>query len=178
MIQRIGDFQNLLARLETWLARHRRRFLKGLCPGAGGAELAALEKQLGIAVPPELRLLLGWHDGQSDDFIGKFEENWQLMSATAIAAAKQELDAGTATTGWQKSWVPFLDNDAGDYVCLDTALVDVPVREFWLGKSDHPIVATSLYVWLQDFVDQVEQGKYREEPERGAFMLQKRGQDL
>src|SRR4029077_6367440 len=131
-------------RLETWLARHRPHFLAGLRPGASAVLLAALEKQLGGPLPLELRLLLSWHNGQSEDFAGKFEEDWQLMSSDAIAAATKELATEAATTGWQKAWLPFLDNDAGDYLVLDASGSAVPVREFWLGSKEHPIVAASL----------------------------------
>jgi cell wall assembly regulator SMI1 len=170
MFQNGERIKALLIRLEIWLAQHRRRFLAGLRPGASSVELAALDRQLGFAAPAELRLLLAWHNGQSEDFIGKFEEDWQLMSSTAIADARKELDAEAAHTGWQKSWVPFLDDDAGDYLFLDTNENTVPVREFWLGNKDHKAVAPCLARWLADFVQHVEQGKYREEPERGTFV--------
>jgi cell wall assembly regulator SMI1 len=164
----ISRIKTALSRLELWLAAHRRRFLDGLRAGASRAELDELDRQLGFAAPPELRLLLGWHNGQSEDFVGKFEEDWQLMSSAAIAAASQELEA--STSGWQKGWLPFLDNDAGDYRFLDTTVTPAPVREFWLGKSEHKIVASSLTAWLEVFVDHVEKGDYREDPERGTFM--------
>jgi cell wall assembly regulator SMI1 len=162
--------KDLLTRLEAWLAKHRRRFLAGLRPGASTAELATLDKHLGFAAPPDLRLLLAWHNGQGEDVIGKFEEDWQLMSSTGIAAAKGELDAAAAATGWQNSWVPFLDNDAGDYRCLDSTSPGIPVRDFWLGNKDQPTVAPSLRAWLTDFVHDVEKGVYEEEPERGTFI--------
>jgi cell wall assembly regulator SMI1 len=163
-------FKGCLARLEKWQAKHRRRFLAGLRPGASAAELAALEQDLGLAAPVELRLLLAWHNGQSDDIVGKFQEDWQLMSTTAIAEARKELDVESARTGWQKSWLPFLDDDAGDYLVLDTSARPAPVREFWPANPEHRVVAPSLGEWLDDFVTHVEKGEYVEDSERGTFM--------
>jgi cell wall assembly regulator SMI1 len=162
-----GRFQRLLTRLETWLAKHRPRFLAGLNPGASAAELKTFEKELGRPVPAALWLLLAWHNGQREDFIGKFEEDWQLMKADSVAAAKRELDAEPAAAGWKRSWVPFLENDAGDYLFVDD---QGKVGEFLLGNKEHPVVAESLQQWLTAFVDAVEKGHYREEEERGRFM--------
>jgi cell wall assembly regulator SMI1 len=164
----------LLTRLETWLKKHRRHYRKGLLPGADPSELATLEKKIGMALPAALKALLTWHNGQSSDTISRFEDQWSLMSSAQIGEAKHELDADAAEsqpkTGWQPSWIPFLDNDAGDYVCLDTSQPGAPVREFWLDQAEHPVVAPSLDAWLADRIAAMERGEYHEDPERGTFI--------
>lgn len=165
-----SDITPLLARLEKWLATHRPRYLKGLQPGAKKATLDALEKTLGLKLPDSLRSLLAWHNGQGEDFIGCLEESWILMSTDQIAAAKPDLDAEAADTGWQTAWIPFLDDDNGNYGCLDTSQPEAAVREFWVGNADHPVVAAALAAWLEDFVTALERGDYREDPERGAML--------
>jgi cell wall assembly regulator SMI1 len=162
----------LLTRLEAWLARHRRHFLEGLAPGATPAELEDLQRRFGVPLPASLRALLAWHNGQTPETLARFEADWSLMSAREIADAKQELDAQAAggATGWQAAWVPFLDNDDGDYVCLDTAQPGAPVREFWQDRREHPVVAPSLEAWLEDKVTAMERGAYHEDPERGSFL--------
>ncbi len=158
-----------LARLDDWLARHRARFHAGLLPKASAAEVEALEKGLGTTVPQELRALLAWHNGQNPDVVGAFEQSWNLMSASQIADAKKELD-GAAPSGWQRAWIPFLDDDAGNYVVLDTSGPDHPVREFWQGCGEHPVVAKSLAAWVEAFASAVQSGDYHEDPERGNFL--------
>ncbi len=153
---------DLLARLERWLKKHRRRYAAGLRPGADAAALASLE-------PPELRDLLAWHDGQGEDFVGHFEQDWDLMSAADIRAAKQELDADPPA-GWQSSFVPFLADDNGDYLCLDTSQTPAPVRAVWQGRKEAETAAPSLAAWLADFVTAVERGEYVQDPERGTFL--------
>jgi cell wall assembly regulator SMI1 len=158
----------LLARLDQWLAQHRKRFHKNLQPGASAAQLQALDKALGKPAPGGLRTLQAWHNGQGDDFVGYFENHWLLMSTTTIAAAKQELDAG-AVDGWKKEWIPFLDDDGGDFLVLDTSEAEPPVLAFYLGKPKAAKVAASLEAWLADFVGAVEATHYLEDPERGTF---------
>jgi cell wall assembly regulator SMI1 len=158
----------LLGRLERWLGQHRRKFLKSLPPGATPKELDELQGCLGIPLPVELRSLLAWHNGQGEDFIGRFEGDWLLMSCRNIAATWNDLLQDPAA-GWNKKWIPFLDNDAGDFLFLDTSRQGSPLRYFCLGEKDQATAAPSLAEWLREFVDNVERGNYAEDPERGTF---------
>lgn len=166
-----GGATAILERLGQWLHQHRRRYAAGLLPGASAAELDATQTALGITLPPDLRALLTWHNGQSGDFIGHLENNWDLMSAGRIMEAKHELDAGDRTqTGWQPAWLPFLEDDDGNHLFLDTSQPGNPVREFWQGNPDHATAAPSLAAWLEQFVAAVEKGQYHEDSERGTFL--------
>jgi len=167
-----GRCAELLARLERWLSQRRPRYHEGLLRGASHAELEALAADLGLPLPPDLKALLAWHNGQSEDFVGRFEQSWALMGAERIRDAKRELDADAKRTGWQRTWVPFLDDDAGDYLCLDTSQPGSPVREFWQGRTEHAVIASSLTAWLEGFVAVVERGGYVQDPERGTFVRQ------
>jgi cell wall assembly regulator SMI1 len=166
--------KELLGRLEKWLAAHRPRFLKNLRPGANEAELHALQARLGRELPAELRTLLAWHNGQGEEFAGRFEEDWLLMGTGEIAQAKEELDKGAvgngAGNGWKPEWIPFLDDDAGDYLFLDTSQAEPPVRAYWLDQDQQPQAAASLTAWVEAFVKAVEAGEYEEDPERGTFL--------
>ena len=107
---------------------------------------------------PELqRLLLAWHNGQRADFAGCFEENWFLMSAAEIRAA----DVGA------RGWTPFLDDDAGNYLCIDPVGA---VRLYSLDDAEPAVVAPSFIHWLRDFADHLERGAYVEDPERRALI--------
>ena len=159
----------LLSRLENWLSKHRPRFVPALRPGASPAQFEALQSELGCPLPDELRTLLTWHNGQDEAVPGALEQNWVLLSTDQIAAAKKEMDADPAD-GWQPSWVPFLDDDAGNCLCLDTGRPGPPVIDCWLGRPQHDVVAPSLTAWMADFVAGLERGEYHEDPERGAFL--------
>jgi cell wall assembly regulator SMI1 len=148
--------------------------LKALRPGANEAELHDLQARLGRELPAELRTLLAWHNGQGEEFAGRFEEDWLLMGTEEIAGAKVELDKGAAGNGagngWKPEWIPFLDDDAGDYLFLDTSRPEPPVRAYWLDQDQQPQVAASLTAWVEAFVKAVEAGDYEEDPERGTFL--------
>jgi len=171
------EYKALLSRLDAWFASHRPNFLHALRPGAGIAELDTLQTELELPLPAGLRTLLAWHNGQSEEFPGRFEENWSLMSTEAIAKAKKELESSTATDTasgkWLAGWVPFLDDDSGDYLFLDTTQPEIPVRGYWLGNPEQPVIASSLAAWLEGFVNAVERGDYQEDPERGTFSKRK-----
>lgn len=143
--------QRSLARIDAWFAQHRPRYFAALRPGAAAAELAGL--------PEDLRVLLAWHNGQDADFAGCFVEHWFLMSAADIRA----VDLG------QPGWLPFLDDDAGNYLCLDAAQA---VRYVDVDGTEHAGVAPSLAAWLQAFGDDLEHGRYVEDPERGDLIRQ------
>jgi len=164
----------LLLRLERWLTDHRPRYLQGLFPAASEADLNFLESALGACLPEELRTLLSWHNGQRPDFVGSFEQSWNLMGTRAISEAKREMDGDNtgvaAKGGWQSTWIPLLDDDAGDYLCLDASQREAPVYAFWFGEAARPPIAPSLTTWLEDFVTGVERGEYHEDPERGFFL--------
>jgi cell wall assembly regulator SMI1 len=159
----------LLGRLDQWLAAHRERFRHALLPGASAVDCDTLASALGQPLPQDLRTLLTWHNGQSSDVPGAFEQNWHLMSTREIADAKKELDT-QPHEGWHHAWAPFLDDDNGNYLCLDLGSPGCPVRECWRGRSDHSVVAPSLSAWLADFVAALERGAYAEDPERGALL--------
>jgi cell wall assembly regulator SMI1 len=164
-----SDASTLLARLGKWFTEHRPRYAKGLRPGADPAKLEALRARLGMELPPELRALLTWHDGQGTDFTGSFEQSWALMSADRIGAGRQEM-LTDAASGWQPAWVPFLEDGRDNFLFLDTSRPGNPVRSYWQGNHEQAVAAPSLTAWLQDFVTTVEHGGYVEDPERGDFL--------
>jgi cell wall assembly regulator SMI1 len=166
---RTPDYTALLSRLERWLAEHRPKYLHALHPGASAAELDALQTELGRPLPAGLRTLLAWHNGQKEDFTGQFEENWMLLGTQGIATAKKELDGGEGA-GDRRDWIPFGEDDGGDFLCVDAGDPAEPVREFWLGKPAEPPVAPSLATWLEQYLAALERGEYHEDPERGAFL--------
>ena len=74
-----------------------------------------------------------------------------------------------ASANWHAAWIPFLDDDASNYVCIDARQPGFPVRECWRGKAEHAVIAPSLTAWVADVLAAMERGVYVEDPERGTF---------
>ena len=173
-----GGLGSILNRLEKWLVKHRPEYHRALLPGASPADLKALKSQLNRALPAGLHSLLAWHNGQDPYAVGCFEQNRRLMGCSQIAAANKELKgasaSGESADHWDPAWIPFLDDDAGNYVCLDTGRPGAPLREVILGRSNQQLLASSLAVWLAEFVAAVERGDYVQDLERGTFFRRSR----
>jgi cell wall assembly regulator SMI1 len=139
--------------------------------GATPEEVDALQTALGRSLPEELRAFFTWHNGQDENFVGNFEQNWFLMDVSQVEAAWKELTGpAEGERRWQPAWIPFLDDDRGNYVFLDTSQPGIPVRQFWERNPEQPpTVAPSLTAWLEAFVGAVERGEYVTDPERGTF---------
>lgn len=146
-----------LKRLDAWFEQHRPRFWRGLNPPATAEELRAVGRPL----PAALRVLLSWHNGQSMDFVGAFEESWFFMGTDRMETAIEEVPPAC---------VPFLNDDAGSYRCLDAsgAVVDVTA-----GEDATTLIVNSLTAWIWRFTEDVEQGRYVEDEERGQFLRRK-----
>ena len=132
-----------------------------------------MAKSLAKPLPAGLAESVSWHNGQGEDYAGYFVDHWLLLSTAKIAAAKAELDAAGADYGWNKNWLPFLDDDGGNFVVLDLSKQESPVLVFWMGEKTETL-APSLETWLTDFMTAVEAGHYREDPERGTFQRSKK----
>jgi cell wall assembly regulator SMI1 len=142
--------------------------LQALRPGATAAELDTLHSHLGVELPASLRTLLLWHNGQKEDRLGGFEQDWRLMSTEHIQKASRDLRDSVKKAG--TAWLPLFEDGNGDYLFLDTSTTPPPLRAYWVGKTEQPTVAPSLEVWLEEFVRAVEHGQYHEEAERGTFI--------
>jgi cell wall assembly regulator SMI1 len=160
---------DLLSRLETWLARHRKRFLKAMPPGADAAALEALQTALGRPLPDDLRALLAWHNGQGEGFVGCFWERWYLLSSVQVGETYQQM-LREEKDRWRSEWVPFLGDDRDNCVFLDTSQEGPPMREFWQKNPEQPTTAPSLAAWLAEFVSGLEAGQFTEDPDRGHFV--------
>jgi cell wall assembly regulator SMI1 len=162
----------ILDRLDRWLRKHRPGMLHALRPGATAEEVDGLQTRVGIALPASLRTLLAWHNGQSEDRLGGFEQDWQLMSTSQIENTYRELLKQQSETGpsWQPPWLPVFEDGNGDYLFVDTSTSSAPLRACWAGQAEQPTLGPSLEAWLEDFVNAVEKGQYYEEAERGTFI--------
>jgi len=98
-------------------------FAAKLAPGLSSDELDAVEAQVGLTFPVELRAWFGWHNGMREwGNGGLFVQNKLLTIANAVEAYEflvegaLEITEGTSwkpeDTYWGLSWFPFMGADA------------------------------------------------------------------
>ncbi|CAL9651094.1 SMI1/KNR4 family protein [Streptomyces sp. enrichment culture] len=128
-------------RITSWLRRNAPASRAALRAGASPDALAALEAELGVFIPAELRTL--WLLAEGDDGAngwGCMPGNWALMTLDAVAAVyrlRMDLQAGqnisnTAderTIVWKPTWIPVValgpaDRTTGLYLDTETGLLD------------------------------------------------------
>lgn len=161
-----GDPEALVDRLDRCFAQRRPDYLASLRPGVSDAAVSAAEEGLTAPLPPVLRALFLWRDGEPTGAQEAFRQEYRLLSLDEALRAKAVLDvlldAGEFEYAdwWHPHWFPFLDNGAGDLLCvdLDGSFGGYPgqVLEFWHDMEERPIVAPHLEAWLTAFLDGID----------------------
>jgi cell wall assembly regulator SMI1 len=158
---------SLIARLDCWLAKNRPDYYALLRPGVTNAELDAFEAQFATKLPTAFRELYRWRDGQHPDSFLPLQFNREFMTLEHVASTKDMLDGMIAfdfddPEYWRRSWVPFLHNGGGSYLCLDLTAEDggqpCQLIGFWKQDRDRPVEFASVEAWLADLVDSMEAG--------------------
>lgn len=159
---------NLIERLDTWLAQNRADYYRQLEPGLTQEQIEELESTLGNTLPDEMRALLMWRNGQSSRNFKSIYYNYMLIGADDIAEIVEMNNEMLAhgqfnkPNWWDPQWVPFMDNGAGDYYCIDFAgtFDGVPgqIIEFNHDYEGRSIQHRNFRHWLQTLVDALEQG--------------------
>ncbi|MGW5518995.1 SMI1/KNR4 family protein [Nocardia africana] len=162
----------LLARLDRWLVANRPGYHAGLEPGASGTDIDEVARQVDGDLPPLLRELLTWRNGQSADNEGVLESAWSLMSTEEIATTMDDMgwlvENDDFADFWSTDWVPFLASGCGDHMCIDlrAAFGGEPGQIVYYSSEGYREVAyPSLQAWLETFVVALETGRFEDRGE-------------
>lgn len=149
--------QELLARLETFLATNAPTVLLELQPGLSGGEISALEAQGGFRLPEDLRAFYRWHNGMKSNSPFALVPGHYFLPLDNVA---MELDrqrrelAGTSFgqraayavfAGHRKTWMQIFDDGAGDGYFFDSKRTDAE------GAFFNHFAEGSYYVWFPSF---------------------------
>jgi cell wall assembly regulator SMI1 len=132
----VAEIEDSWARVTAWLAANAPASYARLSAPAlpAEAELAACERDLQMALPPELRRLLLISNGAADfDALGEYRPEaaflpgrYRLLSAAEVAARSRDLVDVAAEHGddligswWHPQWVLFADHIAADGIAID-----------------------------------------------------------
>ncbi|MCX4506762.1 MULTISPECIES: hypothetical protein [Streptomyces] len=159
-------------RISRWLEHNAPDSYGALRTGAGSADLAALEEELGMRIPVELSVLwlLTAGDGGSGGY-GCLPGNQALMTLDAVAAAyrlkmddqatQDTLNAGRSDadriTAWKTTWIPVVATgpaDSTEGLYLDTTTGRLGR---WSRYNDAPHEELdSLVTYLEEAADMLE----------------------
>ncbi|MEV6327707.1 hypothetical protein [Streptomyces sp. NPDC051909] len=157
-------------RITDWLGRHAPDSLAALRPGAGPAEIDAVERELGgVRVPAALRalwLLTAGDDGAAVDAntdtdtdtgarVGCLPGNRALIPVDSVAAAYRSL---SGTAGWRTAWIPVIslgpaDRTSGLFLDTETGHLGRWTRHGAEADEDTP---DSLGSHLEETADTLE----------------------
>jgi cell wall assembly regulator SMI1 len=157
----------LIERLDRWLAANRPDFYAHLLPGSGDFQLDTFEARFALTLPDSLRQLYHWRNGHDQLQSESLVHNLMFSSLEDVARQKELMDGMIGSDfenpqWWRRSWVPFLENGAGDHLCVDTAAEDGgtsgQVLMFYHDWEHRPIRSPSLEAWLSGLVESMESG--------------------
>ena len=157
----------LLARMDRWLAAHRPDYYRLLRPGVTDAELDAFEARFGLALPTEFRQLYRWRDGQDPQSSAPLQGNRTFSTFAEVTTTKELMDDLIGSdfddpAYWRRGWVPFLHNGGGSHLCLDLLAEGGgevgQLVAFWKRDEDRPVEYPNLEAWLTHLVASMEDG--------------------
>lgn len=150
-------FETLLARFDALLRQHRPAYHAALNPPVSATAVAAFELEFEVALPPELRQWLGWHDGQPaqlfDSLVGFYCFSSLADMADTMRINRELLaDGDFVRNWWRPTWLPFLTNGGGDDLCLDPegTFTGQPGQliEHWHDGEARTVLFPTLTSWL------------------------------
>lgn len=160
----------LWSRLLGWLDDFAPELIGGLRPGAGAAEIARTESDLGVLFPEDFRESLRCHDGESS---GNGLLGMSLLPMHEIVAARGRLQKEAAPE-WHSLWLPISSDSAGNYLCLD---LDPGPRGapgqvvlWWHEQRRAQVRAASFAALLATYVEALERRELMAVEINGSFL--------
>ncbi|MEJ7598797.1 MAG: SMI1/KNR4 family protein [Kofleriaceae bacterium] len=164
-------------RIKAWMTAHGAGILvTNLKKGASAAAIAKAEKQLGFAIPAELKQLWKLHDGQKAELNG-FIGSKDLLSVaeavrvrTSLLMATQrviEHEEGGEMTPSERDdlWLPFAARDR------DMLAVHATSGRVFLYWEDFTLSSKTVTAWFESYANGIERGNYAVEEGFGDVYL-------
>jgi len=126
-----------------------------LNPGISVSERALIRTQLDADVPDAFLDLYSWHNGQ-DRRCGPmfFPYYWMPIDSIIVSRVIFREDFQIISQPASPSWVPFLENDTGDCICVDPSGFSTGIKNQLIsfvhddGSLTSPIF-TSIEKWIE-----------------------------
>lgn len=167
--------ETVITRLDKWFKSNRSAYYAKLQPGAADEEIHRFERLSGLLLPESFKALYRWRNGQPLDCYEAFHNNKMFLSLESIEESwtvlKELLEGGEfeIENWWRVSWIPFLDDGAGNHLCLDLEGTFTDHKgqllEFWHDDSDRDILYPDFERYLETVVRCLEEQTWSEDEE-------------
>ncbi|WP_433077840.1 SMI1/KNR4 family protein [Dactylosporangium sp. CA-052675] len=132
-----------LTRIEDWLWNNAPATARELAPPATDADLEALRRTLGVALPDDLVTMLRWHNGGGDGDGRMTVAPGYAMLDTRGMAAITEMNRRVGSTAppspWPAAWLVAASSFTSSYLVVDTADPAGAVFTFdWQDRAPAP----------------------------------------
>lgn len=160
----ISGMKAIIQRLDNNIKQANPKLYATLNAPLSEAEIHALEVEHKLALPPDLKELYRWKNGQNlDNGTVSFLGNETFLSLQEALGNRdflnEELFAKTPEdhfkikNWWNKDWIPVFENGGGDYTCYDPVGVFSDTKGQMLGyyhdENYRSVMAPSLESFLQ-----------------------------
>ncbi|KNE79243.1 hypothetical protein ADZ36_28645 [Streptomyces fradiae] len=168
-----ADVRELWLRFEGWLRQHAPGDCAALHPGAGEAEIAGLEREIGFPLHGELKALLALRNGvtprESSMEPGAFLLGYSLLDTAGIPEWQRKFASmaeKAAEDGYEEEvvgriahgrWVPFAQGITGDLLFVDHRESHFgEVGEMFFGSPEYRLLWPGMAQMLRDMCAAVE----------------------
>jgi cell wall assembly regulator SMI1 len=175
-------------RIHVWLAANAPVVLASLRPGATEQQIRAAERAMGVTLPDDVRAAYRIHDGNANasflygrywNSLQEMVDYWRFMKGLLDDGRFARSDAlvpgeETRSDYWHPAWIPLALDETSSFMALDLAPSpdgDVGQILYWWRDMDSPrhVAAHSFTAWLDDFIDELEEGEWVDSEEFGGL---------
>lgn len=155
--------------LDHYIKTTRPQFYVELNDPLSENQIKELEDTFNIQLPPDMKMLYSWKNGQKDTCFESFVNN---STFTPLAEALANAAEMTSMIGldfeienwWNKDWLPIFHNGGGDHICYDMVGLFTGQKgqliEFWHSANDRNVIAVGLLSFIKNLNEY-----YRHTPE-------------
>ncbi len=170
---------SLWGRFESWLKIHFKDAFEDLNDPATDTQIQKLEATISTKLPEDFVQFLKVHNGQGNNSgwiidgsellsIERIIDEWGIwngiLSSGDFDGMSAERGSGVKSDWWNPKWIPFTYDGGGNHLCidLDPAATGNPgqIITMWHDSEEREIKAISFRKWFEQYVNEVEAGKY------------------
>lgn len=171
--------KEIWVRLENWLELNTPTNIKFINSGTSLLEIEETEKLLEIIFPEDVRKSYLIHNGQPENAPGLIDgveflslkrikqewTNWKdLLDEKHFEGISSEPHEEIKNDWWNPRWIPLTYDGSGNHICLDLDPTEKgkvgQIITMWHDSRERELLADDFSSWLENYVDELEEGRY------------------